>query len=85
MRDTDLLASYHNWNHIERAIRSVMRRLNKLSLQDQAITAVYDLRDSGEAAFGIYFSEARHALLDWESLIPSASDGTQSNSERETT
>ena len=47
MRDTDLLASYHDWHHIERAIRSVMRRLNKLSLQDHAITAVYDLRDSG--------------------------------------
>ena len=85
MRDTDLLASYHDWHHIERAIRSVMRRLDKLSLQDQAITAVYDLRDSGEAAFGIYFGEMRQALLDWASLIPSASDGTQSNSQRETT
>ena len=58
-----------------------MRRLNKLSLQDQAITAVYDLRDSGEAAFDIYFGEMRHALLDWASLIPITIDGTQSNSQ----
>ena len=82
MRDTDLLASYHDWNHIERAIRSVMRRLNKLSLQDQAITAVYDLRDSGEAAFGMVWRGA--TCPDWDRLSQ-VRGGTQSNSERETT
>ena len=85
MRSADLLANYHDWHHIERATHSVLRRLDKLPLLDQANVALHDQRDSGAAAFSIYFQDMRHALPEWVSLVAGVRQSTPSNRQRETT
>ncbi len=85
MRSADLLANYNDWQHIERATHSVLRRLDKLQLLDLANEAIHDERDSGAAAFSIYFQDMRHALPEWASLIAGVRESTPSTRQRETT
>jgi hypothetical protein len=63
----------------------VLRRLDKLPLLDLANEAIHDERDSGAAAFSIYFQDMRHALPEWASLIAGVRESTPSTRQRETT
>ena len=57
MRSTDLLANYHDWEHVERGLHSVLRRLGRTSLYNAVCIATAAQRDSGERAFRLYFSD----------------------------
>ena len=85
MRGADLLANYDDWQHIERATHSVLRRLDKLPLLNLANKAMHDERDSGAAAFSIYYRDMRHALPKWASLKAGDRESTPSTRQRETT
>jgi acyl carrier protein phosphodiesterase len=69
MRETDLLASYHEWQHVERALHSVLRRLEKEELLPAVIATCLEQRDSGQSAFRIYFPDTRQQLTSWSQLV----------------
>jgi len=69
MRNTDLLASYHQWSHVERGLHSVLRRLGQEALLPEAIAACLAQHDSGQSAFRIYFPNLRQQMTSWSSLV----------------
>jgi len=73
MRSTDLLANYDGWEHVERGLRSVLRRLGQSSLFEAANIAADAQRDSGEHAFRLYFSDLRDQLPAWATLATAVS------------
>ena len=68
MRSSDLLANYHDWEHVERGLHSVLRRLGQTSLYEAVNIAADAQRDSGEHAFRLYFSDIRDQLPAWATL-----------------
>lgn len=68
MRNTDLLANYHDWEHVERGLQSVLRRLGQTSLYEAVNMAADAQRDSGEHAFRLYFADLRDQLPAWATL-----------------
>ena len=73
MRDTDLLANYHDWEHVERGLQSVLRRLGQTSLYEAVNMAADAQRDSGEHAFRLYFADLRDQLPAWATLATAVS------------
>jgi len=73
MRSTDLLANYDGWEHVERGLRSVLRRLGQSSLFEAVNIAADAQRDSGEHAFRLYFSDLRDQLPAWATLATAVS------------
>jgi acyl carrier protein phosphodiesterase len=69
MRDSDLLASYHQWTHVERGLHSVLRRLGKEALLPEVVAACRAQHDSGQSAFRIYFPDLRQQLASWSQLM----------------
>jgi acyl carrier protein phosphodiesterase len=69
MQETDLLASYHLWSHVERSLHSVLRRLGQEALLSEVIVACLAQHDSGQSAFRIYFPNLRQQLTTWSSLM----------------
>ena len=72
MRSTDLLANYHDWEHVERGLHSVLRRLGRTSLYNAVCIATAAQRDSGERAFRLYFSDLRDQIPTWVTLATAA-------------
>ena len=73
MRSTDLLANYHDWEHVERGLHSVLRRLGKTSLYKAVNIAAAAQRDSGEHAFRLYFTDLRDQLPIWATVATTVS------------
>jgi acyl carrier protein phosphodiesterase len=69
MNQTDLLAGYDQWAHVERALGSILTRLGKEELFDVTNAVCLAQLDSGQRAFRIYFDQLRDQLTDWSSLI----------------
>ena len=70
MRNTDyLLANYHDWEHVERGLQSVLRRLGQTSLYEAVNMAADAQRDSGERAFRLYFADLRDQLPAWATTL----------------
>ena len=66
MRNTDLLANYHDWEHVERGLQSVLRRLGRTSLYEAVNMAADAQRDSGERAFRLpLLADLRDQLPAW--------------------
>ena len=77
MRETDLLANYDEWQHVERGLHSVLRRLGQEGLSQEVKEAAIAQRDTGEAAFRIYFADLRSQLPHWSALA-TTHEGSQS-------
>lgn len=77
MRETDLLANYDKWQHVERGLHSVLRRLGQEALSQEVREAAIAQRDTGEAAFRIYFADLRNQLPYWSALA-TTHQGSQS-------
>ena len=73
MRSTDLLANYDDWEHVERGLHSVLRRLGRTSLYEAVNIAADAQRDSGEHAFRLYFADLRDQLPAWATLATAVS------------
>ncbi len=43
MKEEDLLSNYHQWQHVQRGVHSVCRRLRREDLADQAMATLKDL------------------------------------------
>ena len=68
MIDADLLAQYHDWHHVEQALRSVLRRLDKASEFKDINVAMRTLATAGNGDFRLYYPELRRQLKDWNAF-----------------
>ena len=57
MKQEDLLASYGAWHHVERGMRSVLRRLGRLDLEDAAREGMQAVLAESGAHFDVYYPE----------------------------
>ena len=68
MLEADLLASYHQWPHIARGLKSVLRRLRRepwfTEVEQASLAMVPDTR----ADFRSYFPELRGAWQSWDAF-----------------
>ena len=69
MQETDLLANYHQWRHVERGLHSVLGRLGKSELFNEVVASAKAQGNSGESAFRIYFGDMQNQLPQWISII----------------
>lgn len=63
MRRVDLLANYHQWQHIERGIQSVMRRLSSTQEWQQVETVSRAAVPHNDKNFGQYYPQLRSAIV----------------------
>ncbi len=65
MRDVDLLASYSDWYHVERGIRSVARRLQRPQLATAALSAAAENMTGLEQDFAAYYPQLCQHACSW--------------------
>ena len=64
--EQSLLTNYHQWIHIERAIHSIMRRLKKTDLTDEAVATCADLRIPTEAHCISLIQDLQRQVETWQ-------------------
>ena len=64
----DLLASYHEWFHIARGLKSVLRRLQREHWFDEVEQTSRALVPDSQQHFSTYFPELRSAWQDWDAF-----------------
>ena len=69
MQDSNLLARYHDWLTIERAIESSLRRLNRADLTDAALSSTRMVADHAVDDFHVYYRDFRQQLAGWSNLL----------------
>ena len=69
MQDSNLLARYHDWLTIERAIESSLRRLNRADLTDAALSSTRMVADHAVDDFHVYYRDFRQQLDGWSNLL----------------
>jgi acyl carrier protein phosphodiesterase len=69
MQDSNLLARYHDWLTIERAIESSLRRLNRADLTDAALSSTRMVADHAVDDFHVYYRDFRRQLAGWSNLL----------------
>ena len=68
MRDEDLLARYHQWQHVERGLRSVLRRLDREQWFEPINAEMLQVLDGGGADFLEFYPDLREALATWNAF-----------------
>jgi acyl carrier protein phosphodiesterase len=68
MRDEDLLAQYHDWRHVERALQSVLRRLGKSEEFAHINAQMRALNEAGDDEFLQFYPELRDSLWGWNAF-----------------
>jgi len=68
MVQENLLSQFHQWVHVEQALRSVLRRLDKTDDFDQANAAMRSLVRPGYADFETYYPQLSGAFLSWNAF-----------------
>lgn len=69
MQDSNLLARYHEWPTIERAITSSLRRLRRQHLTATAVAATRDIADQSLDDFHEFYGDFRRHLVHWSNLM----------------
>ena len=67
MKEVDLLANYHQWAHIERGIRSVLRRLSNSPDWSQVEQAAKLAVPSNDRQFAHYYPQLRTSIVELQS------------------
>ena len=68
MRDTDLLASYDQWQHVERGLASVLRRLQRPEILTQVKQASADQVDRTDQDLARFYPQLRQAWRGWNAF-----------------
>jgi len=66
MQQVDLLANYHEWWHVARGLKSVLRRLRREQWAAEVEQTSLALVDNSHEHFGGYFPELRDAWQNWD-------------------
>ena len=72
MQDSDLLARYHDWATIEGAIKSSLRRLNRVDLTDAALSSSQGIVAQSADDFVNYYRDFYQQLSTWRHLLNTA-------------
>ncbi len=65
MQEVDLLANYDRWEHVQRGIHSVLRRLRRMDLVPAVEAASEQILEPAQTCFHAYYPELRNALNQW--------------------
>jgi len=68
MRNVDLLASYDEWPHVRRGIKSVLRRLRQEGLLEEVETASLATLAGTHTDFATYYPDLRQAWHSWNAF-----------------
>ena len=68
MRDEDLLANYHEWDHVARGLHSVLRRLDRETWFAEVEAASRALTSAAHDDFVDYYPELRQAWRGWDAF-----------------
>ena len=68
MQDVDLLANYHDWDHVARGLHSVLRRLNREPWFAEVEAASRALIAPSREDFAGYYPELRRAWEAWDAF-----------------
>ena len=65
----DLFANYHQWEHIQLGLSSVLRRLDKENWLAEVNEYAKSLQISGQSDFDLYYAELEQQLPSWRELL----------------
>jgi len=66
MFEVDLLANYHQWPHIARGLKSVLKRLDREHLHPEVEQTAQRVAVGSHAHFGVYFPQLQTAWHSWD-------------------